>query len=57
MALGDALAMEAGWRTGEGGGAWATWCGTTDKWGRATTGPDGQRWGAEGREESEAARR
>jgi hypothetical protein len=39
---------------GESGGARATRRCVTDRWGRAATGPDGQRWGAGGREVSKA---
>jgi hypothetical protein len=41
--------------TGESGGARATRRCVTDRWGRAATGPDGQRWGVGGRGVSEAA--
>jgi hypothetical protein len=49
------LTAEAGWQTREGGGARVMRCGATDRWGRAATGPGGQRRGAGGREKSEAA--
>jgi hypothetical protein len=42
---------------GESGRAWATRCCAVDRWGRAATGPGGQRWGVGGREKTEAARR
>jgi hypothetical protein len=51
------LTAEAGWQTREGDGARVMRCGATDRWGRAATGPGGQRRGAGGREKSEAARR
>jgi hypothetical protein len=35
-----ALVAEAGWRTGEGGGARVTRRSVADRWGRAATGPD-----------------
>jgi hypothetical protein len=44
-------------RTGESGGARGTRHCATDRWGRAITGPGGQRRGAGGREKSETARR